>query len=217
MRGLFSTLTSYLRRILSKSSGRSESVRTSVRTDGLATPGGMSILASSSSEEEPRERLNFFQDTTIECKDASKPSITFTECGHTGAESVEVNLWGRVEALSVRDEHIKDQGGIKTIEGECLQCSFEKAKNSAIRCCLCGYAIIPGDAVAAYRKSSPAINQEVATFVGDNALGCLLWDCCPTGGFFAGHWTAEGFRPAFDEGTAADSTFSSGQGMITRS
>jgi hypothetical protein len=84
-------------------------------------------------------------------------------------------------------------------------------KKSAIRCCLCGYGIVEGDGVALYHKNSSGINKEVATFVGDSVVGCLLWDCCPSGGFYAGNWTLDGFKPRFGGRTAAEESFHSGQ------
>ena len=72
----------------------------------------------------------------------------------------------------------------------CPNCAIEKA----ISCCFCGKQIYPGSPVALYGKDSGGINWEKATKVGDNAIGCLNMDCCPSGGFFAGYWTTEGFR-----------------------
>ncbi len=80
---------------------------------------------------------------------------------------------------------------------------LEEMKQSAIRCCLCGYGILPGDEVALYHKKSKGIKKDIATFIEDGAVGCLLWDCCLSGAFFAGHWTSQGFRPAFSEGRTA--------------
>jgi len=37
-------------------------------------------------------------------------------------------------------------------------------------------------------------------------------DCCPSGGFFAGHWTGQGFKPAFGDGaTAVEQAIRTGQ------
>jgi hypothetical protein len=56
---------------------------------------------------------------------------------------------------------------------------------------------MPGDGVALYGKGSTGIHES-ATILDDgvSAVGCLRWDCCPSGGFFAGSWTEEGFKPA---------------------
>ena len=79
----------------------------------------------------------------------------------------------------------------KSSESVCPKCAFE----NAIKCCFCSKKIYPGSPVAVYAISSRGINWEVAVKLDEHqVIGCLRSDCCPSGGFFAGYWTVNGFQ-----------------------
>lgn len=187
-------------------------VDTLAETEELMTPGGMSSVASAGGS--TSEKPNFFNDETVSMQEISDSPLLFKACGHYGAQRFAFAIWGNKQTLELKDELITQENGTATAKGECPKCFFENAKQFSIRCCLCGYAILPGDGVALYYKSSKGINRETATFINDNAVGCLLWDCCPSGGFFAGHWTFGGFQSAFDGKTAAEKVFSDSEPIV---
>ncbi|PJE51318.1 MAG: hypothetical protein COV29_01015 [Candidatus Yanofskybacteria bacterium CG10_big_fil_rev_8_21_14_0_10_36_16] len=183
---------------------------TTTKAEGIVSPEGMGVLASVGGNK--LERPNFFKNNTVTFKETSNKSVTFSECGHQCSLGFEVSIWGNIHGFKFKDERIKKMNGIETAESICPKCYFEKLKQAAIRCCLCGYGILPGDGVALYHKSSKGVNKGVSTFVDDSAVGCLLWDCCPSGGFYAGYWTFEGFKSAFgDNSTGAEKAFTTGQ------
>lgn len=170
------------------------------------TPKGMSIIASVGTGKS--KKINYFENENLLFKENSKMLIVFNECGHMGSKEFEFDIWGNAHKFGLKKEQIKKRDGTSIAEGICPKCYFEKLKQVAIRCCLCGYGILPDDGIALYHKDSNGINSEVATFVGESAIGCLLWDCCPSGGFFAGYWTFNGFKPAFEGQTGAERAFS---------
>lgn len=61
------------------------------------------------------------------------------KCGHRGPKSFTVRIYGR--ALLPNP---------KKADRSCPDCSLEELKRRAIRCCLCGSCIIPGEPVALY-------------------------------------------------------------------
>lgn len=189
-----------------------EVVDTTAKAKGIISPEGMGVEVSVGGSKS--KRPNFFKDETITFKETSDTVAIFNECGHKCSIGFEFNIWGNVNGLKLKSERVKKVNGIETAEGLCPKCYFEKLKQTAIRCCLCGYAILPSDGIALYHKNSNGINKKVATFIGDSAVGCLLWDCCPSGGFFAGHWSFEGFKSAFDGQTGAEKAFSTGKVVI---
>ncbi len=133
----------------------------------------------------------------VEFKPTSKLTAKFTECGHRGPLSFELMIFGKEYAYKISSEHIKKVSGEDTVGGPCPSCFAEHARQHAIRCCLCGLVIMPGDGVAFYHKDSEGIKKEFAEFVRVGAIGCMRWECCPSGGFYSGNWTTEGFRSAF--------------------
>ena len=107
------------------------------------------------------------------------------ECGHHGPASYSIDAYGTVFS------------GINNHRW-CPDCLIFMFQEKATRCALCGHVICPGDGVALYGDDSGALTyKHVSTKVGDAFVGCMRWDCCPSGGFFAGHWTEEGFQSAF--------------------
>ena len=110
----------------------------------------------------------------------------FKECGHAGSLQAKIEIWGK--ELGPAPDRL------------CPVCLFVFLKSHTIRCAMCGCGIIPGEAVALYHKSSGGLHLDKATFVRESVIGCLLWDCAPTGAAFAGHWTENGFKSAFASG-----------------
>lgn len=125
------------------------------------------------------------------------------DCGHTGPFTFSLSIYGTEFGPFVGSE-------------ECADCVLEEAKEIAIRCALCGDAIVPGDPVALYYQGSPGLRLDIATKVDESAVGCLQMDCCPSGGFFAGHWTEQGFVPAFESGrNMVEESFATGEVIIS--
>lgn len=113
-------------------------------------------------------------------------------CGH------EANLKGGVRS----DDHdfAWDMYPSKARTSICPTCAIE----ASILCCFCEKRIYPGNPVAVYGKTSGGINWDIATTVGeDQVIGCLRWKCCPSGGYYAGKWTADGFKSAWKSQEAA--------------
>lgn len=98
-------------------------------------------------------------------------------CGHRGIKSFAIRIWGtQVRPAPKRKKAV------------CPDCSVELIKKEALRCCLCGFPILPGDGIASYNADSVRPKNWDFTAVGGFAVGCMRWDCCPSGGFFSGHW-----------------------------
>lgn len=113
-------------------------------------------------------------------------------CGHTGYSRFTVFLFGREAEVDSKQSPM------------CHKCTVAFLQEHTIRCAACGADIAPGSPVALYSDSSKSLGRrDVGRKVGNSWIGCMLWDCCPSGGFYAGHWTARGFMPAFASGLAA--------------
>jgi hypothetical protein len=149
------------------------------------------------------EEPNFFNNETVNLEEISRPTLMFERCGHYGSKKFRFNIWGNSRIAELKNKFVTKKNGKRVADGLCPKCFFEKMKESAIRCCLCGYGILPYDEVALYHKKSVGIKKGVATFIGNRAVGCLLYDCCLSGAFFAGHWSFEGFKPTFSDGRTA--------------
>ncbi len=155
----------------------------------VSTPSGLKVAVSAGPA---RKKLPQSED---ECRivrqmDAQRDY----NCGHSGAEQFVVSIYG----LHTKEVDQKER---------CPDCFLEWMKGMCIRCALCGLPIFPGEGVALYGGGG-GLRLDIATRVGDSVIGCLRWDCCPSGGFFAGHWTEDGFKPAFDGETGAEKAFS---------
>lgn len=112
---------------------------------------------------------------------SSAKKIRKHSCGHRGAKWFTLSVYGEET---------------KKIKHKCAECCIEELKEVVIRCALCGLPIYPGEGVAIYYKDSGAVVLENPVLVGkDGVIGCLRWDCCPSGGFFAGHWSLDGYQP----------------------
>ncbi|MEK7500999.1 MAG: hypothetical protein AAB642_02630, partial [Patescibacteria group bacterium] len=73
---------------------------------------------------------------------------------------------------------------------------FECIEAMAIRCAWCGKAIIIGDPITLLTPSETEFKiPEYAVVYNEEPLqlvGCLSWDCAPTGGARAGFWIPPG-------------------------
>lgn len=137
-----------------------------------------------------------------ELKETSERTAIFTECGHFGARRFELKIFGQEYVYNLSSDHVKMVAGKETVDGTCPSCFIEQIKQAAIRCCVCGEVILPGEHVALYHKDSGAIKEELATFVEDHGVGCLRANCCPSLGFFSGTWTTNGFKSAYPDSPA---------------
>lgn len=108
------------------------------------------------------------------------------ECGHHGPASYSIDAYGTVFS------------GINNHRW-CPECLIFMFQRQTTRCALCGHTICPGDDVALYDENDALPYTYVSTKIGDSFVGCMRDDCCPSGGFFAGHWTEAGFQSAFKE------------------
>lgn len=141
---------------------------------------------------------------TIEITAESTERATYA-CGHEGAATFEVSFYGEMkkpaEAYLLKRER-------------CAACMVADARAKVIRCASCGFAICPGDPVALYVDDGQ-FRKEWSTRVDNNqVMGCLRWDCCPSGGFFAGHWSAGVFKPAFGGRTAVAQAYATGETVV---
>lgn len=174
----------------------------------LYTPEGLHVVASVSTAEKGVPKKEVKEDRTVtKLVNLTDKKVKF-KCGHFGAPKAKMILWGEEY---VTDIEKKEQDPSKI---RCPECEFEWFKKHSIQCCLCGRPIIPGDGVALYHKDSKGIKKEWATYVGDSAIGCLRRNCCPSGGFFAGHWTEKGFKSAFEGRTVAEKAWQTGETQI---
>lgn len=174
------------------------------KNKNVVSPKGMAVVASSSDGEISNSFFNQ-KDEKVEYRGGR--SVLFTKCGHTTPGRVKIVFWNLVSE--------QDFCKAKKVDGMCPNCMLKLLQKHAIRCALCGCAILPGEGVALYHKDGEDINKENATSVGDNVIGCLRMDCCPSGGFFAGHWTEGGFKSAFEDGlTAAEKAMRTGEVVV---
>ena len=143
---------------------------------------------------------------TIEAVPDSDERIAF-DCGHTGPVRFHYVIFG--EAFET------DEARLRKEHKRCPDCIVAEMRQEIIRCALCGHFILPGDSVACYGSGSD-IRDEWATRTPDGGyIGCMRWDCCPSGGFFAGHWQGrEGFKPAFEHGCAAAQAMATGETIV---
>ncbi len=167
----------------------------------LKTPSGSSVFVSvGGGEPEPDELIEAAHDD-IRAVPASEEMRDFA-CGHRGPSLYHMDLYGQV---------LHNNG---TSPEKCGECAAAWFRSITCRCSLCGLAILPGGGVALYdysRKMKP----ERVTEVASGAIGCMRWFCCPSGGFFAGHWTGTGFRSAFaGGGTIVDEVARTGEAAV---
>ncbi len=120
---------------------------------------------------------------------ARNDEIVRYDCGHEYAKSFGFDFYG--ERRGVIGEHAEKRE-------KCGDCLLAEIGPRLIRCCRCGCAIMPGQAVAAYDDDG-SFKKAWSTVMpgGGCVIGCMRMDCCPSGGFFVGHWSSQGVRSAF--------------------
>lgn len=172
------------------------SVDNSAHAAGITSVDGFGVIASVGGEKHVRQN-HFNKNADMQFIALSRKDIYFEECKHMGSRKFEFHTWdGEKHGYEVPASKIS--GVIRKVVAagtECPECFFETTKKHTIRCCLCGGSIMPGEGVAIYNARSEGIN-ETATLFGGGAIGCLRMSCCPSAGFFAGHWSEDGFEAA---------------------
>jgi len=168
----------------------------------LKTTGGMVVTAQVNGPKGMPEPKG----DTIEAVPDSDERIAY-DCGHRGPIKFHFDIFG--EAIETDERRLREEHAC------CPDCIVAEMRLDIIRCALCGHFISPGMPVAAYGEGSD-IRVEWATRIPDGGyIGCMRWDCCPSGGFFAGHWLGRGgFRPAFEHGCAAAEAMATGEMVV---
>lgn len=185
-----------------------------MRLKGSSTP----TESASTHEPKPPADVLMMVASSQESKSMPPPSDTCTvenktgqeieyNCGHRCAKQFTISLFG--ESLEPSDAgHAQSE--------LCAECLLAKLRPSIIRCALCGFGIMPGDRVAAYADNGK-FKKEWKTTIGDGekkgVIGCMRWECCPSGGFFAGHWMGDHFVSAFAAGCMVAEVFQAGKSM----
>lgn len=130
-------------------------------------------------------------------------------CGHEAPARYRHNFYGT--RLEPKDEVFEKRE-------RCGDCAHGWFGTCVIRCVLCGHAIFPGEPVAVYRdmrrfrKAWKTYADREKTAV----IGCMRGNCCPSGGFFCGHWTGEGIDSPFRTGSAVgDALANPGKMIVT--
>lgn len=123
------------------------------------------------------------------------------DCGHTDFGYFEMSVYGNVcTPKGEMPRHL------------CRQCSREAVRHNQ-RCSQCGSPISIGDPIVLYPEANP-LRTWHAAYVEINGhrqyLGCLDWDCCPSGGLLAGHLTRDGARFLFGGESAVAHTLKTG-------
>jgi hypothetical protein len=103
---------------------------------------------------------------------------------------------------------------------QCGMCRFKTQFDASIQCAYCDELIVIGDPVTTYfpvvgEEGFPEGFLDRATHTRYGFVGCLNMDCCPTGGFFAGHWTGETIQSPFAAGVAAAQAMVSGDMIVS--
>ncbi len=141
---------------------------------------------------------------------AESEKIVRFVCGHDGPAEFAVSFWG---------EAMRPKPDILAKREKCGECVLAAFRPKLIRCALCGFAIGPGDGVAHYSDDSQ-FRKEWKTVVENSGqkyvIGCLRWDCCPSGGFFVGNWDGEKIAYRFPNGASnAEQALRTGESVIT--
>jgi hypothetical protein len=154
----------------------------------LRVPGGrLRIVASAENEASARYRTEHPLPASIDKIELVEygSKVRQFPCGHGGTASFKLKIYS--------DELTAELGN----RDWCPDCFLAKAKRHAIRCALCGLSIVPGQAIALYPSEegeAAGIRFDISTRVDDCVIGCMRWLCYPSGGFFAGHWSENGFK-----------------------
>ena len=173
------------------------------KSNGLRSPMGMSIVGSSGDGKEERKMATSDEIKLVDC---SKETRQFS-CGHEGPISFNYDIYG---------DHIETDKESLSQSEKCGDCIVAEMKKDIIQCCFCGQPIFPGSQVALY-GGGKGIRKKWTTKHKGSAIGCMAWECCPSGGFFGGIWTGETVNSPFNVGlTAAEAVFVSGETVIGR-
>lgn len=147
-------------------------------------PEAFGIVAQAGTPHDPSK----LQEPEFESRIHSRiPIPWYHKCGHRGF--IRYNL-------SIKGARTK----ANWFESKCPECRIAELEKEFISCALCGLYIAPGDPIALYNASNEYVNPWAQIHIDPNqnrwAIGCMRWDCCPSGGFFAGHWLGigHGFR-----------------------
>ena len=124
------------------------------------------------------------------------------QCGHEGPRDYEIQIF---------DSILEPQKSLLNERLLCPNCVMTAAQEEIILCALCGRPIFPGDPVAIYVDDAGFRDEWKTKISSTEVVGCLATDCCPSGGFFAGHWNGDDIVTPFKEGnTAAAEAFATG-------
>lgn len=168
----------------------------------LQTSNGMVVIATTrekNEEEKPAATDDFLFVAQ------SSESIEYA-CGHSGPRKFVINLYGQIREPN--DEFFVERK-------MCPVCFIDSLRKVTIRCGVCGNAIFPGEPVAAYANNDSFNPKWLTLTPNGSVIGCLRMDCCPSGGFFAGHWSGERFESAFSGGlSAAETVFQTGKTIM---
>lgn len=140
---------------------------------------GIQVISSSSDRPRRIEKLIESSNNDINIKSYLRGFRKKFKCGHRSKKAL-LDVYG-VE--------------VRTDKAYCPDCLIEYLKKEVIRCCSCRLPIFPDGPVALY--SSGPIFKDIGTRISEDGpyMGCLRWDCCPSGGFFSGHWNGKEFVP----------------------
>jgi|GEM_PF-1661409 len=166
----------------------------SARTDEISAAGGKNRPSGRPSIPESSAKC-YIAETT-------GPEIRY-DCGHIAPAECRIFIYGETYSALNNKNH-------------CPECRIRRIRQQVVRCSSCGRPIMPSSQVALYAGSSPGLKfRNVGIKHRGQYIGCMRADCCPSGGFFAGHWSEDGFVSAFEEGaTLAEEMMCTGR-MIT--
>lgn len=167
----------------------------------LMTPKGMGVVATTA---EPEAMPESTDRIAVE-KEEGEPVLH--KCGHTAPMAVEIHCYGLQVTLTEEAAKAREK---------CGTCCVKDMKKYVIRCGLCGLPIMPGDGVALYSDNRKTFKDRTrVTLSGGSVVGCLAMNCCPSGGFYAGHWTGTKVKSAFEGGlSAAELAMKTGKTVI---
>lgn len=146
---------------------------------------------------------------TVEPLDEGQPSVV-ARCGHTQWRLETLILDGQVlrrsnPNFSTRVGRLPSWLHRFFAPKQCTLCRFKDQLEAAIACAFCKGVIYRGEPVSICMPVGklPEGFRARATQTPSGFVGCMSEDCCPTSGFFAGHWVGNGVRTSFSTGTAA--------------
>ncbi|MFA6042515.1 MAG: hypothetical protein WC786_02405 [Patescibacteria group bacterium] len=142
---------------------------------------GMRVVAAAGAVPQPEKLPTAHDEVKIV---QQSEMLRIYSCGHRGSKEYALDIYGQVS------QRITDTS-------DCPMCRVARIKKHTIRCAACGLPIFPGEGVALYAFDGELFDRNKCTFVKESVLGCMRWDCCPSGAFFAGNWSEQGFVPRF--------------------